>query len=104
MPEVEIDKEKGEVRISVDKTILEKLGRAVEVLEELKKQVPEIPRPKIEEVIASIVEAREKLIPKVDVGKIIEIVKSSETELHIKFDKLTLDGEVTIKFAPLKKE
>ncbi|MCD6158729.1 MAG: hypothetical protein J7J75_03695 [Euryarchaeota archaeon] len=104
MPKAEIDKEKGEVRIAIDKTILERLEKAVEVLEELKKQVPEIPRPKIEEVIASIAEAKEKLIPKVDVRKIIEIVKSSETELHIKFDKLTLDGEVTIKFAPLRKE
>ena len=104
MPKAEIDKEKGEVRIAIDKTILERLEKAVEVLEELKKQVPEIPRPKIEEVIASIAEAKEKLIPKVDVRKIIEIVKSSETELYIKFDKLTLDGEVTIKFAPLRKE
>jgi len=104
MPEVEIDKEKGEVKIAIDKTILEKLEKAVETLEELKKQVPQIPRPKIEEVITSIAEAKEKLIPKVDVRKIIEMVKSGETEFHIKFDKLTLDGEVTIKFAPLRKE
>ncbi len=65
MPKVEIEKEEGEVRIAVDKATLEKLEKAVEALEELKKQVP---------------------------------------ELHIKFDKLTLDGEVIIKFAPLKKE
>jgi len=97
MPKVEIEKEEGEVRIAVDKATLEKLEKAVETLEELKKQVPGIPRPKIEEVITSI-------LPKVDVEKIIETVKGSETELHIKFDKLTLDGEVTIKFAPLKKE
>ena len=104
MPKVEIEKEEGEVRIAVDKATLEKLEKAVETLEELKKHVPEIPKPKIEEVITSIVEAKEKLLPKVDVEKIIETVKGSETELQIKFDKLTLDGEVTIKFAPLKKE
>ena len=46
MPKAEIDKEKGEVRIAIDKTILERLEKAVEVLEELKKQVPEIPRPR----------------------------------------------------------
>ena len=104
MPEAEIDKENGEVRIVVDKTILERLEKVVKVLEELKRQVPEISRSKIEEIIASIAETKEKLIPKVDMRKIIEIVKSSETGLHIKFDKLTLDGEVTIKFAPLRKE
>jgi len=104
MPKVEIEKEEGEVRIAVDKETLEKLEKAAETLEELKKQVPEIPKPKIDEVINSIVEAKEKLLPQVDLEKVIETVKGTETELYIKFNNLTLDGEVTIKIAPLKKE
>jgi len=104
MPEVEVDKEAGEVKIPVDKATLEKLEKAAETLEELKKQVPGIPKPKIEEVINSIVEAKEKLLPQVDLEKVIKTVGGTETELYIKFNNLTLDGEVTIKIAPLKKE
>jgi len=104
MPKMEIEKKEGEVRIAVDKATLEKLEKAVETLEEIKNQVPEISKAKMEEVIASIVEAKEKLLPKVDMEKIIEMVKGSETELHTKFDKLTLDGRVIIKFVPLKRE
>ncbi len=43
------------------------------------------------------VEAKEKLLPKVDLEKVIETVEGTETELHIKFNNLTLDGEVIIK-------
>ncbi len=104
MSKMEIEKKEGEVRIAVDKATLEKLEKAVETLEELKNQVPEISKAKMEEVITSIVEAKEKLLPKVDMEKIIEMVKGSETELHTKFNELTLDGEVTIKFVPMKRE
>ncbi len=102
MPEVEVDKETGEVKISMNKVALEKLEKAVETLEELKKQVPEAP--KIEEVITAITEAKEKLLSGLDLEKVIKTVGGTETEFYVKFSNLTLDGEVTIKIAPRKKE
>ena len=58
---------------------------------------------KIEEIVDLIVEAREKIFPKARIEEITQLVGEREVEIRIKFDKLTIDGETTISFSPLKK-
>ncbi|AEK72352.1 hypothetical protein GQS_02255 [Thermococcus sp. 4557] len=88
----------------VDEESIEKLGKAVDELKELKEQVPGISAAQIDEIIAALVEVKQALLPKVDMGKVFDAVQGTETEIHLKFTKLTLDGEITLKIVPLRKE
>ncbi|ASJ09079.1 hypothetical protein A3L11_07495 [Thermococcus siculi] len=88
----------------VDEESVEKLAQAVEELKALKKQVPGISASQIDEIIATLVEVREALLPKVDMGKVFDAVQGTETEIYLKFTKLTLDGEISLKVVPLRKE
>ncbi len=80
MAELKVDKDKGEVKIEVDKEILEKVERLLSEFEKLKK------------------------VPKVNWEKVIDNLVGSETEVTLQFDKFTIDGAIKLKCVPLKKE
>ncbi|HEC95947.1 MAG TPA: hypothetical protein ENI50_02885 [Euryarchaeota archaeon] len=92
-----------EIKAMVDKETIENLEKALETLKELKPKLPEISKEKIEEIVDLIVDAREKILPKARIEEIAELVGEREVEIRIKFDKLTIDGETTVSFSPLKK-
>ncbi|MEA1993539.1 MAG: hypothetical protein U9N35_03985 [Euryarchaeota archaeon] len=92
-----------EVKAMVDKETIENLEKALKTLKELKPKLPEISKEKIEEIVDLIVEARGKILPKARIEEITQLVGEREVEIRIKFDKLTIDGETTISFSPLKK-
>jgi len=92
-----------EIKATVDKETVENLEKALETLKELKPKLPEISKEKIEEIVDLIVDAKEKILPKAGVEEIAELVGEREVEIRIKFDKLTIDGETTVSFSPLKK-
>ena len=80
MAELKVDKDKGEVKIEMDKEILEKVEKLLSEFEKLRK------------------------IPKVDWEKIVNELVGSETEITLQFDKFTMDGAIKLKCVPLKKE
>ncbi len=92
-----------EVKDMVDKETIENLEKALKTLKELKPKLPEISKEKIEDIIDLVAEAREKILPMARVKEITQLVGEREVEIRIKFDKLTIDGETTISFSPLKK-
>jgi len=92
-----------EIKATVDKETVENLEKALEALKELKPKLPEISKEKIEEIVDLITEAREKILPKARIEEIAQLVGEREVEIRIKFDKLTIDGETTVSFLPLKK-
>ncbi len=80
MAELKVDKDKGEVKIEMNREILEKVEKLLSEFEKLKK------------------------VPKVDWEKVLNNLVGGETEVKLQFDKFTIDGAVTFKCVPLKKE
>ncbi|ACV25278.1 hypothetical protein [Methanocaldococcus fervens] len=99
------EKNVKEIKIEVPKEIAEKIEKVTNFLNSLKEKKESVSKEKVEEMLKVIDEIKNKL-PKlaVDVEKIAKVLEGSGSEVKIVFDKLTIDGEVGLKFVPLKKE
>ncbi|MGD2247251.1 MAG: hypothetical protein PVF58_02515 [Candidatus Methanofastidiosia archaeon] len=95
--------EKAEVKIVVDKGTLTAMEEVIQLLRELKPELPELSKEKAEEAIELMSQVREKVLPELPTFKeLVTVLGEREAEARIKFNNLTLDGEAQVVFTPLK--
>ncbi|MBU6998488.1 MAG: hypothetical protein HXS41_13120 [Theionarchaea archaeon] len=100
----ESTEDKAEIRIIADKGSLEAVEYSVELLRDLIPTLPEISKEKVEEAIELMSLAREKILPEVPtIKELVDTLGERETEVQVRFNNLTVDGETRVLITPLRK-
>ncbi|MHC1585273.1 MAG: hypothetical protein ACXQS7_03285 [Candidatus Syntropharchaeia archaeon] len=85
--------------------IADKTEKILETLKRVKEELPVPTKERIEEAIDLIGEFKDTVLPRVPgLRELAEIVEEKEAEMTLKFEGLKLDGEIKLRFSPLKKK
>ncbi len=104
MDETVKEPEKAELKIVVDRGSLQAMENAMELLKELKPNLPELSREKVEEAIELMAQAKEKILPEIPTFKeFVDVLGEREAEVKVKFNNLTVDGEARLVVTPLRR-
>ncbi|WP_457611667.1 hypothetical protein, partial [Methanocaldococcus sp.] len=94
--------EKKEIKIEIPSEVVEKVEKLSSILSSLKgKEV--VSKEKIEEALKLLEEVKKRL-PEIhiDLEKIINALEGTGSEVKVTFNKLSLDGEVSLKLIPIR--